>query len=323
MTDERSIRVGEPRLSIILATDTWPTIRPVVDRLRKQTVREHLEVVLIAPQARDLEPALAHRDEFAALRIVEHSVADLADARAVGIRAAAAPIVFVGETHSYPHPGFAEALLKAMEGDWSAVAPGFGNANAKGALSWSGFLSDYGRWVHTLPAGEIGEVPLYNAAYRKSVLLEFGDGLARALSHGDELPRTMEAKGYRCFLEPAARIDHVNIARPWNWIRERIVAGHLIAGYRARRWPLSRRLLYVAGSPLIPLVLIRRVLPGIRQTARQLPLPGGTVALIALGMIVKAAGEFAGYAGANLEKAEHEMWEYEVHKLAYTGRSQT
>ena len=313
----------EPRLSIILATDTYATIRPVTDRLRRQTIHADLEVILIAPRAEDVEQVLAHRDEFAAVRIVESPVGDLAVARAAGIRAAAAPAVFVGETHSYPHPEFAGMLLRALDGPYAAVAPGFGNGNARGSLSWAGFLSDYGRWVHTLPAGEIPEVPIYNAAYRRDILLELGDRLAPALAHGDELPGSMRARGLRCYFEPAARIDHVNVARGRDWIRERYVAGLLIASYRVRRWPAARRLLYIGGSALIPFVLTARVLPGIQRTAREMKLPAGTIPAIAFGMFVKAAGELAGYAGLPVEQGERDMWEYEMHKLAYAGPGQS
>ena len=44
-----------------------------------------------------------------------------------------------------------------------------------------------------------------------------------------------------------------------------------------------------------------------------------TLPLVALGMVLRAIGEVAGYAGAPAERAEEAMTEYEVHKLAYAG----
>jgi hypothetical protein len=40
-------------------------------------------------------------------------------------------------------------------------------------------------------------------------------------------------------------------------------------------------------------------------------------------MVVKAIGEFAGYAGVPAEHADERMTEYEVHKLAYAGHGQS
>jgi hypothetical protein len=37
------------RLSIVSATDTYETLRPVIQSLRRQIDREHLEIVIIAP----------------------------------------------------------------------------------------------------------------------------------------------------------------------------------------------------------------------------------------------------------------------------------
>src|SRR5689334_13752374 len=104
----------EPLLSAILATDSSATIRPVVERFRKQTIRDRIELILIAPSAAAVEAVLQHTGEFAAIRILENPVTSLPNARTAGIRAATAATVFVGETHSYPHPGFAEALVERM-----------------------------------------------------------------------------------------------------------------------------------------------------------------------------------------------------------------
>lgn len=314
--------MSEPKLALILATDTYSTIRPVVDRWRRQAMRKEVELILVAPSTSAVSEAMAHRNEFANIQIVVDPMTDLSHARAKGIRAATAPLVFVGETHSYPQAGFAEALVAGFSGPWSSVTPAFGNANPKGVLSWAGFLSDYARWADGLPAGEIAEAPLYNAAYQKTVLLQLGDRLAPALSHGDELWLTLRAAGRRVYFQPAARLDHVNVSRPWHWVRERFLAGMLIASHRARRWSLARRLAYIPGSLLIPIVLTWRVVPGIWSTVRKKRLPLATIPMIVIGMIIKSAGEMAGYAGLSSDAAERGMHEYEVHKLAYIGRGQ-
>ena len=261
--------MSEPKLAVVLVSDTYPTIRPVIDRLRRQTVRDQIEIVLVAPSAAAVRGVMTHREEFAGIRILENSATNLAVARAAGIRAATAPFVFVGETHSYPHPGFAEALIAGFSGPWSTVVPAFGNANPNGVLSWAGFLSDYGRWLAGMPSGEISDFPIYNAGFRRSVLLALGDRLAPAFAHGDELCIALRAACHKAYFEQAARLDHVNVASLRHWVTERFVAGVLTATYRSSRWSLGRRALYVLGSPMLPLVLSRRVLAGVWRTMRE------------------------------------------------------
>ena len=309
-----------PRMSVILATDNYETIRGVIERFRRQTLRREIELVLVAPDPAGLEEILSYREEFAAVKIVEAPLTSVASARAAGIRSAAAPVLFIAETHSYPHPDMAEILSAAMTTPWAAVTPAIGNANPKTAISWAGFLSDYGLWAEGRPAGEIPTPPPHNAAYRRDVLLELGDRLEPALGLGDELPRWMHANGYRTYFEPAARIDHVNVTRPMDSVRERFVAGWVIASHRAQRWSLSRRVVYISGSILIPAVLMWRVMPGVWRTVRHRRLPITTIPAMIAAAILKSVGEFCGYIGGAPNYAEYHMREYEVHKLAYLAR---
>ena len=308
-----------PELSVILPTDTDETIRPVLERLRRQNVADRIEIVLVTPAADSLAKATAHDTGFAAVRIVGiSSLSPLGVARAAGIRAAAAPLVFLGETHSYPQPGWAEALLRAAaSGSWSAVAPGMENANPKSVFSAAGFLSDYARWGSALPAGEIAEAPIYNTLYRRQVLLECGEQLGEMLSHGDSLRRFLQENGHRAYFEPAARITHVNIDQPAACIRERFLAGALIGSQRARRWPWWRRLAYAGGSALIPIVLIQRMLPGVRHSSRTQQLPTGTFSMIVMLTYAKALGELVGYAGLGTPAHQTAMDLHEIRKLDY------
>lgn len=307
-----------PQMSMVLVTDRCETIRPVLDRLAEQTAREALELVLVGP-GDELRPE-ATADGFAAVQVVDPgSYVGLGEARAAGVRAASAPLVFIGETHSYPHPRMAEELLHAHTGPWAAVVPSFANANPDGAASWAAFLSDYGAWVPGVSPGEIRFAPMYNASYRRSVLLEFGDRLGGALQGGDEMGNGLRARGHRVYFAPAARIEHLNVSgRPLDWIDERYLAGHLVAAARARSWSWGRRLLYLCGSPLLPVLYLSRVRAGIRLQRRQRALPPGTFALLLAGAMIKAAGEAVGYARSSRpDDADGRMREYELHKSAY------
>jgi hypothetical protein len=307
-----------PLLSFVLPTETFEAIRPVLDRLRRQTVKHQMEVVLVAPSVEAVSAALQYGDEFAAMQIVTvRLLAPLGCARAAGARAATASLVFIGETHAYPHDDFAEMIIGADAAPWAAIAPGFANGNPQDAFSWSSFLIHYGRWVEGLPAGEIGEVPSHNVAFQREMLLELGDRLEHAFDFGDEMPGWMRERGRRVYFEPASRLDHMNVSRPYAWVRERFLIGAVIATLRSGGWSKARRLTYVGGAGLIPLVLMWRLVPGVRRTIRRVRLPWTTLPLVVLGLFMQAAGELAGYAGMSVDAAKREMHDYEVNRLAY------
>jgi hypothetical protein len=311
--------VGQPELSVIFPTDTYETIKPGLTRLRQQTIADRIEVILVAPSAKTLAPAMGYESDFAAFRILEvSSISPLGIPRAVGIRAATAPFVFVGETHSFLHTDAAGKLLGTIvEGHWDGVTPGFENGNPNGVLSWSAFLAAYGRWSATLPAGEIEEAPVYDTLYRRDVLMEMGERLVPMLSGGDDLRRALRARGRRLYFCPMARIDHLNLARPRPWLHEHFLIGLMIGSRRARSWPWWRRLGYIAGAWLIPLILFRRNWPGVQQVAKARQLPAGTIPAIFLIYTAKAAGELVGYAGGGNANFEEVMNHYEVRRIDY------
>jgi hypothetical protein len=307
-----------PRMSIVLATDSYATIRPVIRCLSKQTVKETLEVVLVTPDTNSMRANLAGNDPFAATTIVQDSVDDLAVARAAGVRASSAPIIFIGETHSFPAPNMAELILDAFqESDWACVVPSVYNANPHGSLSWSGLILDYGRWAPGLPAGRLADAPVYNAAFQSRVLLALGDRLRFALGQTDELALALAANRENVLFEPRAGIGHVNITRFGPWFLNRFFVGNLIATNRSRQWPLTKRVIYAGGSFLIPLVLFGRLSSGIRQTVRNQALPFGTLPAIVVGLVLRAAGEAFGYAGLLTKRAARGMHNCEMHKLKY------
>lgn len=309
---------GEACVSVILVTDTYETARGVIESLERQTIAKQIEVVLVTASPDELRLQTGDIAAFHSVRIeTTQSIVFLGGARGIGVRAATAPIVFIAETHAYPDPDLAATLIGVLSGSWSVAVPGFRNANPEFALSWAAFLSDYGAWSAYLPAGATDRAPSHDVAFRRSVLLEFGDRLEHALTFGDELYLGLRARGHRSYFEPAAGIQHVNLYRFASWARERFLAGVLIGGYRSARWTWRRRLVYACAAPLIPIVILARIQRGVRDTWRQQRLPPGTIPGIVLGAVLKAAGEFRGYILGASDSAEAGMTGYEVRKLAF------
>ncbi len=309
-------------MSVVVVTDHYRTIRRVISCLNAQTVRDQLEIVIVAPAGADLGLDAEALEGFAGIQLVEvDRVNPMSRARAAGVRAATAPIVFIGETHSFPHPGFAEALIHAHAESWDAVVPGIANANPESAFSWAGFLMDYGPWLEALPAGQIPGGPTWNVAYKRDVLLDIGDNLASALSHGDDLAVALHARGHRAYFEPSAKLDHANISQPVGWFQQRYLCGRMVAASRKARWPRSKSLMYICASPLIPFVVLSRLIRPVKSLAQSRTLPLATPPLLIAGAIARAIGEVIGYALGPGAQSQDRVDEYELHKLRFTSMS--
>jgi hypothetical protein len=303
----------------MLGTDTYATIAHVIERLRRQTVRDQIEIVVVAPSASAVEEAMAYREEFAAIRVVEHSLENLAQARAAGVRAASAEWVFIGETHSYPRPDMADCLIRHASSSWSVITPAVCNANPVNLWNWISFLIDYGIWADGRAAGDLRLFPAHNIACRRGPLLALGDRLAQALALGGDLQWAMLAAGHRAWFEPVARIDHLNVISFRDCMMECFACGVVVASERLQRWSFARRVLYLLASPLIPVVLGWRLMPDAWRTVRSQRLPLSTVFWIAMGLILRTGGELISYAGLPRARWKRLMYEYEVHKEAFAG----
>ena len=306
------------RLSIVLATDTYETIRPVLSALRRQACAREIEPIIVLLGGDVTSVRLEDLSAFPHAKVVR-SVNHLSEARAAGVRAASAPIVFIGETHAYPEPGWAEALLTAFNSPWAAVVPAIGNANPKRAASWASYLFDYGTWGPNRHSGEIADPLIYNTAYRREVLLSLGDSLSAALDPSEEsLWPFLMSRGHRAAFASDARILHLNVGTFRTLIREKFCVGVVLGTHRSARWSLLHRLLYFVASPLIPIVLFGRVLRGSRHWPSD-RLPTSAILGVLIAAIAKTAGEIIGYAGVKLPAAAARLHDIEVRKVQYAG----
>jgi len=236
------MRAGAPEISFVLLTDTYATIRNVLSHLRRQSARDRLELVIVTPSREELELEDGVCSGLHSVQIVESELESIPRARATGIQAARAPIVVLGETHCYPEPEYAEALIEAHRGPWAVVGPAMLNANPESLLSWAGIFLDYGPWVECKERGPMADVPSHNGSYKRSVLLEYGPRLEEMLESDTVLNADLLSKGNALYLESRARTSHLNVSQFDVWIAERLLAGRAFAASRARIWPRGRRL---------------------------------------------------------------------------------
>ena len=288
MTNEMS-----PAMSVILPTpDTFETIRRTVDALRAQSIADRLELVIVAP-AVDLPVEPVAVEGFASVQVVGvGKITSSNAARVAGIRVARAPIVALAEDHCFPEPDWAAALLATHGEECAAVGPALRNGNPGTAVSCANFLAEYGRWVGRL-AGEIEELPGHNSAYRRALLLGYGDELEELMAAESVIQEALRRSGERLLLEPAARAAHYSFSIFRSSVTLRYHGGRMFAGHRVRGWKWPRRLMYIVGAPLIPFVRLRRLLgPARRSTGIA---PWRLIPVLLLLLIVDGFGELVGY----------------------------
>jgi hypothetical protein len=282
---------------IILTPDRLATIGKTLRHLAIQNVAAQLEIVIVAPSAPDLVLDESDFRHFHSYSVIETGpIVSTAKARAAGVRAASAATVAFAEDHSFPGPGWAEALISRHRENWAAVGPAIANANPRTVTSWANLLIEYSEWLYPCPSGEREHLPGHNSSYKRFLLLEYGDRLDEMLDAESILHWDLRKKGYKLYLEGAACTFHENFSRPLACLKLRFNGGRLFAAARSHNWPVWRRVTFALGSPLIPVIRFVRI-------ARQLFAPGRHRRLLwrlwpalMAGLIVDGTGELIGYA---------------------------
>ncbi len=286
-----------PLLSVILATPAgYGTIRKTVSHLRSQTARSSLELVVVAPSKVLLDLEVDQLDEFACYQVVEiKKFQSIGQANAAGIRQAAAKIVALAEDHCFPDPQWAENLIAAHKGPWAAVGPGVRNANPNTAVSWADLFIGYGPWLTPGPSREVDFLPGHNTSYKREILLGYGDQLDAMMEAETVLHWDLREKGHRLHMESTASVAHTNFSLWSSWIPAQFYNGRLFAGARARQKPLSWRIMFAMGSPLIPIVRLWRIWAGLPSQDLKICFLSCLHTLM-IGLAIDGLGQMVGYA---------------------------
>ena len=296
----KSVVSNIPEMSVVLVTpDNYETIRKTMQHLRAQTVADRLEIVIAAPSATEFNGDEADEKAFARCLVIEvGKINSTAKARAVCIRQSSAPIVVFGEDHCYPDQHWAQALIEAHRQPWAAVGPALCNANPDSLISWADTFINNSRWVEPAQAGVADDLPGRNSSYKRDLLLKYESRLEDMLETEYILHQDLKNRGHQLYVEPAAKTYHFNFTRLSSLVREQFFVGQILGSARAQNWPVLRRVVYIGGGLLIPLVRLRRILPEVRRIARQQKqhrlLPRVLPALM-IGLIAAATGEVTGY----------------------------
>jgi hypothetical protein len=289
-----------PQMTVIMATPgRCATLKRPLRFLRDQTIRGHIELVLIGPGQSafdDLDPALVAG--FArCLTLAVGPILEVERAFAPGIAAATAPVVALLENHVYPEPGWAEAIVRAHQGPWAVVGCVISNANVATATSCVEHLLSYAFHDEQAPVGEVARVSRNNTTYKRVALAAFGDRLPDLLPRDGGLMEELRAGGARFYREPQARLAHLNPSLPGSMLRLRLHSARASSSTRARtgRWSPGRRALYLLASPLFPLLRIRALWSRLRAPQLRKALPR-VAPLLLLALLVDAFGQALGFA---------------------------
>lgn len=299
-----------PKLSVVIITpDKFDTIRKTIDHIKAQNVKDQLEIVIVAPSETELNLNPLELKDFLRFRIIEvGEIKSMGHALAAGVRESTAPIVVFTEDHGFPEPGWAEALIEAHRQPWAVIGPVIHNANPDSMVSWADILIGYAPWLAPNPGGIMDHLPGHHSSYKLKILQDYGSDLENLLDAETLLHWDLRSKGYKVYLEPAAKIFHLNFGTLSSFTEAHFYNGRIFAATRSKNWPRLTQVVFTFLSVMTPLLRLYRILCQIRQSGNQKIIRPFVYPLLIFGLCVSTVGEMIGYAlgeGNTKKKFKH------------------
>jgi hypothetical protein len=285
----------EMSIVVIMPAD-YAAIRRTVRHLAAQTAKARLELVIVAPAVGGSRVVADDVTGFAGVREIQVSEFSPMSARAAGVRVAAAPVVAFVEEHSFPEPEWAAALIRAHAQPWAVVGPAVLNANPASTISWANLVMEYSQVLGPTPGGVVRDAPAHNSAYKTAFLLNCDDELEAVLGSETIFHWRWSAQGHRIYIEPGARMRHLNYSLLMPSLSLRFHLGRTFAAERRRGWSLFKRMMFVVGAPLIPLIRLGRMARDLNAPGRPRELLPRLAPVLFLLLLVATLGEVFGYA---------------------------
>jgi hypothetical protein len=248
---------GAPQLSVVLAVEDSTANLPAILQRLAIADEGRCELLLCCADAAlwdELPP------ESAAVRLLRGALgAHVPQLWRDGIVAARAPWVALLSAHVVPADGWLDALLKCPIDDTLAGVGGwFSQDPAASASDWAIYLLRYAAFARPLDAN-VSHIAADNAAYRRDAVLAHPDLVARGFWEVEYHVRFV-AQGLRLQLLAALEVQHVNRYSPRRFARQRRDHGFAFGNDRARRVGPVRACLLALLAPVVPVVLLAKVL---------------------------------------------------------------
>lgn len=314
-----------PAISLIMITDGhYDVCRRAMSYLRAQTVVGQIEMILVCPSKEIMQIDDDALDPFHSAQIIEiGEVTSTGQGVAAAVPQARGPYILYAEEHGFMPPDIIETMLGvAAKHDYAAYGWGMIPANP-GTIAWAHIYGQFAEAVAPFKSREIRRLGGHHAMYRTSVLLEYDGQLHDLMGTEALLQELLEQRGMPLYIVGETASHHIQVSDFWELMHHEYLSQKTFAAGRVHNmnWGWGKRLVYIAGSPLIPFVRMARALPYIRRSGRLGQMfPLGLLVMICA-FVAGTLGEVTGYLLGDAGDAIEKRTQFELHRFEHVAAS--
>lgn len=252
--------VDEPLVSVVIASvNGLPYITDCLAALRQAKGPVSCEILVVDCCDASTRAEIRARFPYPELQLIEvQGRPSIPRLRAMGVERARGRMIALLEDHCDVQPGWFEAIARACEAGYRVVGGPVENGSRERLIDWAVFFCEYAKFMPPLPRGEVVEIAGNNSAYDR-------DFLAPLVAESGEvleffLHQAMRERGAAFFCDPDMIVSHRKQFSYGYFLSQRYHYSRAFAGMRMQGKPVSRRMAYACATPLLPGLLLVRLM---------------------------------------------------------------
>lgn len=288
---------------IIAASNDLPSLERCLLSLEPQGKADDTEVIVASNYADGVSERL--NSQFSYVKHISlPKTATVPELRTAGMNMANGEIIALLEDHCFFHSDWCAEIKRAHESVYDVIGGAVENASVNRPVDWAVYLYEYGKYMLPLNAGITDALAGNNVSYKRAILeqlkTQYTAGFFETFINNE-----LRDAGNSLYLSPSAIVYHRKNYRVKETLIQCFHHGRLFAGKRTEQAGIAKRLKFILGSVILPVLLPGRILLRAWQKGRCRKELLRAVPLLLLFMTSWSFGEFCGYtfgAGASASK---------------------
>lgn len=217
-----------------------------------------------------------------------------AELRAAGVCASRGRIVAITEDQCIPPPRWCANVVQAHSNSCVAIGGPLEKHQPDTPLGWALYLREFVHYIPPVKEGRSACLTDSNVSYKRGAL-EAIRGVWAGAFHEPQVHAALRKRGETLWLSPALLSYQQRSMELRPALRERYEFGRLYGSLRATAVPTGRRLLLIASSAFLPVLLLARVVFAVGRKRRHVGACLAAFPYLVLFATAWSWGEFIGY----------------------------
>jgi len=289
------MEASSPQVSVVIASLVGaPFIDECLQSVKDQAEQCGAEVIVVACGPAKYAERL--KQEFPWARVIPSLEREtVPELRKIGVEHAKGAIIAIIEEHCLAAPDWLPRIVAAhASGTYGAVGGPVVDYAYPKLRDWVVYFCEYNGYLPPWKDSDTDNLGSANIAYSREVLVKYKDLVSNGYWEAGLHPRLL-ADGVKFRAVPEMVVHHRGPFPYGYYLEQRYWFSRAFAGCRSRDLPFTRKLAYLAASPLIPFLLLARMTRRIVEKNCRVGKFAQVVPLLIPVLIVYVAGEFVGY----------------------------